>query len=243
MEVAAAVKLWNRSLQYNFRYLNFIGDGDSYAYLAVKASNGGEGPYGEKKVTKEYCVNHYSKRLGTALREVVKQPVTNVGGGRRVRTLGGRHRVTGDVIKKLSSYFTKAVRDSINTSPQEMSDRCMSSFYHCSASDANPTHDLCPKRADSWCFYQNALANGREPEPHAKKMQVYFHLEPHELQLVKNVYERLTSDENMIKCLRGKTQNPNESLHAIIWIHCPKHLKTSNVRFEFAAAVAVSHYK
>ena len=36
------------------------------------------------------------------------------------------------------------------------------------------------------------------------------------------IFERL-SDENLLKrCVRGKTQNPNESFHGLIWKFCPK---------------------
>ena len=36
MESAAAVMMWERSLSYNLRYMTFISDGDSSAYIAVK---------------------------------------------------------------------------------------------------------------------------------------------------------------------------------------------------------------
>lgn len=48
MESAEAVACWNRSLQYNMRYINFIGDGDNAAYKAVLACNDGDGPYGRE---------------------------------------------------------------------------------------------------------------------------------------------------------------------------------------------------
>ena len=82
---------------------------------------------------------------------------------------------------------------------------------------------------------------GTPPKSH-KEMLVSFTLGTEELKLVENVYKRLTSDENMMKCLRGKTQNPNESLHQRIWLYCPKHLTPSKMRLDFAAAQAVAHY-
>ena len=79
MEVPGAVILWKRSLQHDMRYMNFIGDGDSSAFLTVMVIDAGKGPYREKRVSTEECVNPFSKRFGTALRSLVKQTVVHVG--------------------------------------------------------------------------------------------------------------------------------------------------------------------
>ena len=71
------------------------------------------------------------------------------------------------------------------------------------------------------------------------KMLVHFQLDPDEFKLVKAVYDRLSSESNMIK-LREKTQNPNESLHSRVWLRCPKHLNASEMRLDFAAAIAIT---
>ncbi|KAK3873554.1 hypothetical protein Pcinc_021430 [Petrolisthes cinctipes] len=117
----------------------------------------------------------------------------------------------------------------------------MSSFEHCSSSDANPKHHLCPKSSESWCFYQKALALGKEPQSHSE-MKVSFTLLPDQLQLVRKVYERLTNDDMMKRCLKGHTQNPNESFHSRVWLYSPKHLNTSKNKLDFAVARAVSVY-
>ena len=57
-------------------------------------------------------------------------------------------------------------------------------------------------------------------------MQLRFSLDPEELKLMERVYKHRTSDDMMIKCFRGATQNPNESLHSRIWRMCPKHKNT-----------------
>lgn len=67
MEAEAATRIWGRSKELNkMRYVKFIGDGDSSAYLAVKKLN----PYGNVPVQKEECINHVRKRLGTRLRKL-----------------------------------------------------------------------------------------------------------------------------------------------------------------------------
>ena len=66
MEVEAAKVLWGRSVErHGVRYVRVIADGDSKAYDTVNE----EMPYGpDIPIVKEECVNHVSKRLGTALR-------------------------------------------------------------------------------------------------------------------------------------------------------------------------------
>lgn len=238
MEAAEALACWKRSLQHNMRYINFVGDGDSSAYNAVKES----GVYGEKQIEKWECVNHVAKRLGTGLRNLCKQTVIKVGKGKSTKTiLGGKNKLTGKVIENLQFYFGLSIKRKVNTTPEEMKNEVMSSFYHCSSTDTDLKHDLCPLSNDSWCFYQKAIANGEKPPSH-KTMKVHFTLPDEQLELVKEVYERLSSNEMMQRCLRGLTQNPNESFHSRIWRYCPKHVNATKKKLDFATAHATCDY-
>ncbi|GFV46584.1 uncharacterized protein TNCV_3941 [Trichonephila clavipes] len=68
MEVNA-VKLWERSESIGFRYTTLLSDGDSKSFLELKERN----VYGsETQIKKEECINHVNIRLGTALRQLVK---------------------------------------------------------------------------------------------------------------------------------------------------------------------------
>ena len=63
-----------------------------------------------------------------------------------------------------------------------------------------------------------------------------------EMKKVKAVYKRLT-DENLLgRCLQGKTQNPNESLHSRVWKLCPKIKSLGKVTVDFSVAQAVISY-
>lgn len=71
MEAAGAVILYRRSVENRgTRYIPFIGDGDSKAYTDVcKAA-----PYGPAVfIPKEECISHVTKRMGSALRNLVKE--------------------------------------------------------------------------------------------------------------------------------------------------------------------------
>ena len=245
MEAAAAVTMWNRSLEHNMRYMNFVCDGDSSAFRAVKDINNGEGPYGKDYVIEKWdCTNHVAKRLGTGLRNLRKETYIEVGqsGSRKRRSvLGGKNKLTDRTIDRLQHYFKQSIKRKVNTTEVIMRDEIMSSFYHCTSTDDNPQHHLCPRGEDSWCFFQAAVAKGETPKSHAE-MKVFFTLPPEQLDLVKGVYTRLTTDEMMKRCLQGLTQNPNESFHSRIWQHCPKHLMATKRKLDFAIAVAAMEY-
>ena len=56
------------------------------------------------------------------------------------------------------------------------------------------------------------------------------------------VYEDLTRDELLLKCVSGRTQNPNESLHAKLWANSPKHKFFGKKRIDALAALIVSEH-
>lgn len=73
-------------------------------------------------------------------------------------------------------------------------------------------------------------------------MKIKFELAADELSQVKTVYDHLTDDEMTMKCLHGKTQNPNESFHSRICRLCPKHKNANKPILDFAAAQATANY-
>ena len=71
MEADAAETLWSRSVdRHKFRYTTLLSDGDSNTYKHLCALN----VYGDVTViVKEECINHMTKRLGTAVRKLFSQ--------------------------------------------------------------------------------------------------------------------------------------------------------------------------
>ena len=61
-------------------------------------------------------------------------------------------------------------------------------------------------------------------------------------QAIKPVFETLSSDELLSKCVHGGTQNTNESFHNCIWLRCPKATFVSRDRLELAVADATIVY-
>ena len=157
--------------------------------------------YGEEvTIKKEECVNHVVKRLGTALRKLVtEQKAKGV-------TLGGKGagQLTLAKIDKLTAYYGKAVRQN-NTTVDDMKTGIMASFLHCISSDEDPHHSRCPAGTSSWCFYNRATAQGRNPELHKQKLGTYINREVG--RLILPIYERLSDSSLLERRLSGTAMN------------------------------------
>ncbi|XP_069191399.1 uncharacterized protein [Procambarus clarkii] len=247
MEADAAVLLWGRSKDLKFRYTTLVCDGDSSAFNRICAMNNGAGPYGNVTVEKAECINHFSKRLATQLRNFQKTAVEvretkgNVKKTRRVSLVKGKGKLTDATIGRLASYFTKAIRDNVNTDWKRMRDACLSGLLHTTSTDEKPMHMHCPKGKESWCFFQQDIANETTPRSH-KTMKVHFQLPSVHMTEVLKIYYNLISEDNMTRCLKGKTQNPNESLHHRLWKLAPKDKFVGRVMVDFAMAITAVNY-
>ncbi|KAK2185093.1 hypothetical protein NP493_246g02075 [Ridgeia piscesae] len=172
-----------------------VSDGDSRTFKRLTEMK----VYGDDvKITKEECINHVAKRMGTALRKLATQTKkTGV-------TLGGHGdgKLTKGTIKQLTIYYNNAIRAN-HDNLDGMVNAVMASFYHVS-------------------FFQKALAVGKQPGDH--KTNMTHRLSPEVAAHIKDVYVRLSDHDLLSHCLRSVTQNPNESLHAKIWAKCPPRL-------------------
>ncbi|KAK8738968.1 hypothetical protein OTU49_003766 [Cherax quadricarinatus] len=244
MEVEAAKILWPRSLDYNMRFDVMVSDGDTATFTNLKNMNNGDGPYPGVKVTKEECINHFSKRLKHRLGQLVKNAYSEklLESGKKGKqfSLRGKDSLTDATIHKLASYFVNNIRKHMNADVKSMRNGVLASLYHCISTDEKPQHHLCPVGADSWCFHQRATSNNETPPSH-NTMEVRLRLEPEDEAAVKKIYEELTSEEMML-CLKGCTQITNKSLHQLVGTYCPKTIYKVKRDLDFASAVAVSEY-
>nr|XP_053630951.1 uncharacterized protein LOC128687513 [Cherax quadricarinatus] len=245
MEVEAALIIWQRSLKHKLRYKTIVSDGDSATYKGIIELNDGAGPYQGLQVTKEECINHYAKRLKNRLTSLVKLHYTEkqlrTGKKREEYHLKRKGMLTDFMIHKLAQYFQKNLRDSRGTDVETMRNGILANFFHCSSTDDNPEHHLCPPGSASWCFYQKALADNLPPPSHTT-MKVKFQLQPNDFNQVHEVYKDLTRDDMMERCIQGRTQNPNESLHQRIWSYCNKALYRNKWQVDFSVSHAIAEY-
>ncbi|XP_074108761.1 uncharacterized protein LOC141533663 [Cotesia typhae] len=61
----------------------------------------------------------------------------------------------------------------------------------------------------------------------------------HVLKIIKPIYESLSSEELLTRCLGSETQNNNESLNSLIWTFAPKHIHSGSQIIEIATFIAV----
>ena len=230
MEMKAAEILWKRSMQYGFRYTTLLSDGDAKTYnhiLQLKI-------YGPSvEIKKEECINHVSKRLGTGLRQTVKDWKA------RGVTLSGRAHgsLTEVTIKKLTKYYHNAIKNNLHD-VQSMKTAIYATLYHGSSTDEKPFHMKCPTGASSWCFFNRAIAEKRKPGSH--KENVHTPINVTVLQKILPVYQRMASTSLLERCLLGRTQNSNECLHSKIWSKCPNEIWVSKRKLDIAAAETIS---
>ena len=117
-----------------------------------------------------------------------------------------------------------------------MKQAVLASLFHCASNESRKLHDYCPVGPNSWCGYQCDRASYK----HGPGLPLAV------IAKVKPVYQRLSEDGLLQKCLHGKTQNRNESLNGmakmcwnlaslmlfpiLIWVHklfysCMMHFK------------------
>uniref|UniRef100_A0A6P7GDN8 Uncharacterized protein LOC114336144 n=1 Tax=Diabrotica virgifera virgifera TaxID=50390 RepID=A0A6P7GDN8_DIAVI len=235
MEAHAIVSMFQRSEEHNVRYLNYIGDGDSKTYSGVLESK----PYGNDfVVNKKECVGHVQKRMGTRLRDLLKKTVvdtvTVTGKKIKRKTLGGKGKLTAKMIDKLTVYYCLAIRRNYD-SVKKMKNSIWATYYHYCSTDKKPQHEKCPTGEDSWCEWQKTTATNQ-----IKSFKHTYAALPNDvLEAIKPIYEELSKDALLERCIGGFTQNNNESFNQIIWKITPKILSgTSNI-VEIAAHIAV----
>ena len=227
MEAECARRLWSRSIDlHNIRYTGMLGDGDSKAFRAVTEL----APYPDVTIEREECVNHAHKRLGTALLNLMK---TAKLGGR------GHGRLTQTKALTLQGYYRGAITSHIGDA-DGMRHAVWASLLHCMSTDDDPHHTRCPPGSESWCFFQGALAEGTEPGPHAEHLRHPLAYEVAEAMLP--IYTRMSDPNLMQRLAKGKTQNPNECLHSVVWSRCPKTVFVGRHKLHGAVASAVSAF-
>ncbi|XP_071575445.1 uncharacterized protein [Temnothorax nylanderi] len=223
MEINAIVQMFLRSVEkHGVKYLTYVGDGDSKTFNGILNAE----PYGDTLVTKKECVGHVEKRMGTRLRNVKKR---NKGIGGK-----GTGKLTDKIINEMTKFYGLAIRRHAD-SVEEMSKEVWATFFHKCSTDRNPQHQNCPAGEDSWCKWQQAAAKGELNKFRHDKPP----LTPEVQAAIKPVYEDLSREELLTRCLGAETQNSNKSLNSLIWTFAPKHLHSGAKIVEIATFLAV----
>lgn len=232
MEVEGVRQMFERSVNLNnVCYKYYLGDGDSKAYTTVANSN----PYGpDIQIEKLECINHVQKRMGSRLRTLKsKLGKEKLSDG---KTIGGHRRLTDSRINEIQTYYGLSIRRNL-TSVQDMKTAIWASYFHLSSSNENPTHELCPSEAGTWCKYRKSIIEGK-PYDHDK----HTHLPSDIMKAVKPIFQDLSNPILLAKCSHGGTQNVSESLNSVIWQRIPKNIFVSLQTLKLGVYDAVSAY-
>ena len=90
------------------------------------------------------------------------------------------------------------------------------------------------------CFYRREEAEKKPPGPH--KDNIGTPLNEGILAKILPMYQRLAADKLLERCLVYLKQNANESLHRVIWRHCPKDSFGSKLHVEMAVDQSTCKY-
>lgn len=226
MEVDGVIEMFKRSEEnYNVKYANYIGDGDMKTFRTLINAF----PYGnEFEVKKLECVLHVKKRMFKRLSEAKKKltqlnkvmkKTSSTSSSKRTskKKTGKKAQLTINLMKDLSTYYGLTIRrypDSV----EDMKNAVWATYYHKISTDETP-HSLCPEGADSWCNWRKNEAAGTLDSFHHPPA-----LDEEVQSTVKEIYEDLSSDDLLRRCLGSNTQNNNESFNACVWNFTPKHI-------------------
>jgi hypothetical protein len=215
MESAGAVELFSRSIESNHLiYHEYLGDGDTSSYKEVVKSKPYEDKYGITPVKLE-CIGHVNKRIGTRLRTLVQE------NKKTTKPFGGKGKLTNKAINSITNYYGIAIRHNIkiNTTAKEkvyaMKKWIAAILHHCTDFPDNvKRHMFCPTGESSWCKFQ------KNKKDHKQSINLPTWMFP----ILTKIFQQLSSDELLLKCVHGETQNSNESLNNLIWMKCPKQI-------------------
>ena len=143
--------------------------------------------------------------------------------------------MTDAIIDKLQNYYGIAIRSNPGDL-KSMKSAIHAGLFHVASSKNNNRHDHCPEGADSWCLHNRDKANG------VSNYKPGIGLPLHVVAKVKPIYQDLSSDALLEKCLHGKTQNANECLNGLIWQRAPKTSFVGTVHVELAMYDAIAHF-
>ena len=84
--------------------------------------------------------------------------------------------------------------------------------WHCSdIQDREVRHQFCPKSTHSWCKYQSDKTTWMPTYKPSTSLPVTI------IRKIQKVFQDLSSDELLSRCLEGTKQNPNKAFNQFVW--------------------------
>ena len=175
-------------------------------------------------------MGHVQKRLGTRLRNIVKAHKGTK------NPISGRGKLTENVINSMQNYYGMAIRNNCSNL-YAMKKAVGAILWHCTAfSVPDERHSMCPRDANTWCKWQLGKINGTSIYKDKISIPMAIHT------IIKPIFNALSADDLLKKCMHGQTQNTNEAFNSIVSTRCPKNIFISRPTFEIGINSAVIHY-
>ncbi|XP_070183042.1 uncharacterized protein [Littorina saxatilis] len=195
MEPVGAETTFRRPSElHKLRYVRYLGDGDSKSYARVRDA----GIYEGVDIEKLECCGHVQKRM---MRQLTNK-VTDLKNtkfqhnGKIVKGIGGGSGLKKAGILKIQGHYGAAMRQNVGNL-QAMRNAIGAIFEH-----RNKEHRNC----GTWCL--DKKQNGQDPDQNS--------LPPYVMDSIRPVFETLSDDSLLEKCVHGGTQNTNESSGIVV---------------------------
>lgn len=190
-------------------------------------------------------MGHVQKRMGKHLMNLKSRTKGKLKDGKSV---GGKNRLTECKIKQLQKYYGLAIRQNTLSDPNPsekdvdvavytMKKNIIATLHHkVESKDPAQQHKFCPPGEKSWCKWQQDRATGTKTYKGDDLLpEVFF-------ELLKPTFVALSDSKLLARCVRGATQNANESINSLVWSRCPKHKHHGAKVVRCAVASAICHF-
>ena len=150
------------------------------------------------------------------------------------KQLGGAGRLNEKVINKLLNNYGLAIRQNTDSLPKMRKAVC-AVLYHCSeASSAETRHMFCDVDSQ-WCKFRMAGKKGKTyVDKPGLPLAVRNEIMP--------IFQELSSEVLLKKCLHGRTQNNNEAIIGFIWKRLPKDVFVGWYTLQIGVSSAVLNF-
>lgn len=110
----------------------------------------------------------------------------------------------------------------------------LETYWHKVSIDENLQHNFC---LSSWWWWK---AREKDEEENNEDLEHDPTLDELVAEKIFLIYEDLSREDLLQRCLGGYTQNAHESLSSVIWKFAPKHVHSGLETVEIAAYIGVS---
>ena len=127
-------------------------------------------------------------------------------------TIGGADRLTEQLHNDFQCYYSNTILDDL----QGVIKAVKAILHHSLSTNEASDHQYCFKESHHGVRFQHANATGQTPHSHHTTIPKAIG------NAIKSAFDSLSKESLLQCCLKGSTQNQNESLHATVWDRCPK---------------------